>query len=133
MNCRIESERFFDSQGAKAKIAAGVAKATSKTISGLTTQSRRKKSRSNAKALLLETRRLLNKKRGIALKLNNFTFSIFPFSPSRFTLHASPFSRSAVTQEFPVDTCNPYIPNEPNLKTSGPTVTLDMIRTYNDN
>jgi len=30
-------------------------------------------------------------------------------------------------------TCNPYIPNEPNFKTSGLTVTLDMIRTYNDN
>ncbi len=25
------------------------------------------------------------------------------------------------------------MPNEPNLKTSGPSVTLDMIRTYNDN
>jgi hypothetical protein len=62
MNCRIESERFFDWQGAKAKIATGVAKATSRTISGLTTQSRRKKSRSNAKSLFLETRRLLNQK-----------------------------------------------------------------------
>jgi len=29
--------------------------------------------------------------------------------------------------------CNPYMRNEPNLKTSGPTVTLDMIRTYNGN
>ena len=67
------------------------------------------------------------------MKSNNFTFSILPFSPSRFTLHASPFFRAAVTQEFPLDTCNPFIPNKPNFKTSRLNVTLDMIRTYNDN
>ncbi len=43
MNCRIESERFFDRQGGRVKIAAGVAKATSRTILHPTTQPGEKK------------------------------------------------------------------------------------------
>ncbi len=53
--------------------------------------------------------------------------------PASFTLHASPFFPAALAQEFPVDTCNPYIPNEPNFQKSRLTVTLDMIKAYNDN
>jgi len=37
MNCCTESERFSGWQGGKVKIAAGVAKATSRTYFGLTT------------------------------------------------------------------------------------------------
>ncbi len=53
--------------------------------------------------------------------------------PTRFTLHASPFFRAAVAQEFPVDTCNPFMPNKPNFQPPRLTVTLDMIKAYNDN
>jgi len=66
------------------------------------------------------------------MKTNNFTFSILPFSPSRFTLHASPFFPAAGRQEFPVDTCNPFMQNEPNFQCSRQTLTLVITETYNE-
>jgi len=76
---------------------------------------------------------IIKPKTSITMKPNNFTFSIFPFSPSRFTLHASPFFPAAVAQEFPVDTCNLFMPSKPNFQNTRLSVTLAMIRTYNDN
>jgi hypothetical protein len=68
---------------------------------------------------------IIKPKTRITMKSNNFTFSILPFFPS-------PFFPAAVAQEFPVDICNPFIPNEPNFQTTGQTITLVMERIYNE-
>ena len=49
MNCRNESERFFARQGGRVKIAAGIAKAMSRTILRPTTPPNGKQARLNAK------------------------------------------------------------------------------------
>ena len=91
---------------------------------------------------------IIKPKTGITMKMNSITKSdrytkisiksvirnwrtLHP-RPTRFNLHASPFFRSAVTQEFPIDTCNPFIPSKPNFQTPRLTVTFAMIRTYNE-
>ena len=151
MNCRIESERFFDWQGAKDKIAAGVAKATSRTISGLTTQFRRKKSRSNAKALLLETQELIKPKTKITMNanstksklrprrfLNNYHSSIINYQliarPRRsfFSLLTSNFSLFTLFSLPHLCTYKLILPNKPNFQTTGQTITLVMRKNYNE-
>ena len=64
--------------------------------------------------------------------MKTLTDNLLHPQPTRFTLHASPFFPAALAQEFPVDTCNPFIPSEPNFQTSRLSVTLAMIRTYNE-
>ena len=57
------------------------------------------------------------------------TSQIFTFSVNFLNLL---FTSASGRTEFPVDTCNPFIPSKPNFQTSRLTVTLAMIRTYNE-
>jgi len=66
--------------------------------------------------------------------MKTLTDNIIPHRPSRFTLRASLLTLLSALSEPgnpPKYGQYPYIPNEPNFKTSRLTVTLDMITTYN--
>jgi hypothetical protein len=72
---------------------------------------------------------IIKPKTRITMKPNNFTFYIL------FAAGESATGGPASGEPGKALKCglNLFIPNEPNFQTSGLTVTLDMIRTYNEN